>query len=85
METPDFDAIRRETVRWLILLCANAGDWLGVGEHQVRATLATEYPNLPLSVLRHEVRYLANRGYLKLEVHDGQPWRATITLSLIHI
>lgn len=82
--SPDFadiDAVTRELVRWLILCIADAGEFIGVTEAMVRTSLADQYPELPVHVLRHEVRYLASRGYLTLQLTEGRPWRATITAA----
>ena len=81
MELTDFEQVRREVLRWMVLVVANTSDSSGVTEAFLKGSLAGHFPVLPSDVLRHEVRYLEGRGYLHVHASEAAPWRAVITAN----
>ncbi len=75
----DEERILRETARWYILVCVNAGRPHPVAEPLILSTLQ----GIPLQVsardLRRELDYLEDRGLLTLARNEAAPWSAEIT------
>lgn len=75
----DADRALRETARWYILVCVNAGRPHPVAETLILSALQ----GIPLQVtaldLRRELDYLEDRKLLALQRNEGAPWTAEMT------
>ncbi|MBV5296327.1 MAG: hypothetical protein JZU58_28640 [Curvibacter lanceolatus] len=71
--------IRREALRWLIILTLNNARPIGAYEGPILSVAQSEYPDASPHELRRELDYLADRELLKLEKHPSGKWFADLT------
>lgn len=71
--------IRRESIRWLILLTLNNARPIGAYERPILFVAQSEYPNATELELRRELDYLADRDLVKLVKEPSGKWFADLT------
>ncbi len=71
--------IRREALRWLILLTLNNARPMGAYESVVLAVAQSEYPDATPLELRRELDYLEERELVKLRKEPSGRWHAELT------
>lgn len=77
--TIDHARLRREAIRWLILLTLNNARPVGAFEHLVLTVAQSEYPDATALELRRELDYLHERELLKLDKQPSGRWFAVLT------
>ena len=70
--------IRRESLRWLIILTLNNARPVGAYEELVLATLQSIYPDATALELRRELDYLADRELVTLNQEPSGRWFAEL-------
>ncbi|WP_293766379.1 hypothetical protein [uncultured Aquitalea sp.] len=75
----DLQKVRRETIRWQILLTLNNARPMGSYEEVVLSVIQAMYPDATAHELRKELDYLADRQMLKLEREPGGRWFADLS------
>lgn len=75
----DTAKVRRESIRWNILLILNNARPCGTYEEVVLATLQSIYPDATALELRRELDYLADRRLVDLTREPGGRWFADLT------
>ncbi|MCM2480176.1 hypothetical protein [Serpentinimonas maccroryi] len=76
---PDIGKIRRESMRWLVLLTLNNARPLGAPEELVLSVTQSVYPDATALELRRELDYLSERDLLSLVKHPGGRWHAALS------
>lgn len=76
---PDMARIRREGLRWLILLTLNNARPLGAYEGLILTVAQSEYPDATPLELRRELDYLADRELVKVVKEPSGRWHADLT------
>lgn len=76
---PDLAKLRREALRWLILLTLNNARPLGCMEGPVLTVAQSEYPDASPLEMRRELDYLHDRELVKLDKSPSGPWHAELT------
>jgi len=71
--------VRRESLRWNILLTLNHARPSGVYEELLLATMQTIYPDATALELRRELDYLADRSLVALRKEPDGRWFGHIT------
>lgn len=71
--------IRRESLRWLIILTLNTARPIGAYEGPILSVAQSEYPDASPLELRRELDYLADRELVKLEKQPSGKWFADLT------
>ena len=71
--------IRREALRWLILLTLNNARPMGAFESVVLTVAQSEYPDATPLELRRELDYLEERELVKLRKEPSGRWHAELT------
>lgn len=71
--------VRRESMRWNILLILNNARPCGAYEELVLATLQSIYPDATALELRRELDYLADRRLVDVKREPGGRWFADLT------
>lgn len=71
--------IRREALRWLILLTLNNARPVGAFEGPILSVAQSEYPDASPLELRRELDYLADRELVKLDKQPSGRWFADLT------
>lgn len=79
MQPIDHARIRREAMRWLILLTLNHARPIGAYESLVLSVAQSEYPDATPLELRREMDYLADRDLVKLVKEPSGRWHADLT------
>lgn len=69
--------IRRESLRWLILLTLNNARPVGAYEMPILAVAQSEYPDATPLEIRRELDYLGDRDLVKLTKEPSGRWFAT--------
>jgi hypothetical protein len=77
--TIDQAKVRREALRWLILLTLNNARPLGAFEGPVLSVAQSEYPDATPLELRREMDYLADRQLVTLDKQPSGRWHAELT------
>lgn len=79
--TPSIDQarIRREALRWLILLTLNNARPIGAFEGPILSVAQSEYPDATPLELRRELDYLAGRELVNVDKQPGGRWFADLT------
>lgn len=79
--TPSIDQarIRREALRWLILLTLNNARPIGAFEGPILSVAQSEYPDATPLELRRELDYLAGRQLVRVDKHPSGRWFADLT------
>jgi len=75
----DTAKIRREGMRWLIILALNNARPIGAYESVLVMTAQSIYPDATPLELRRELDYLADRELVKLVKEPSGPWLADLT------
>lgn len=70
----DMVKVRREGIRWTILLTLNNAQPFGAHEHVVLAVIRSEYPDSTRDEVRRELDYLSERDLIKIEHHHDGHW-----------
>lgn len=81
MTQPQIDhaRLRRESLRWLILLTLNNARPIGAFEGLVLSVAQSEYPDASALELRRELDYLHERELVKLDKQPSGRWRGELT------
>lgn len=75
----DQSRIRREHLRWLVLLTLNNSRPIGANEGPILSVAQSEYPDATPIELRRELDYLDGRGLIELDKQPGGRWHAALT------
>jgi hypothetical protein len=75
----DMAKIRREDIRWQILLTLNNARPIGAWEETVLAVIQSTYPDASPLELRRELDYLRDRGLIDLKHDPSGRWFADLT------
>lgn len=76
MSDIDHTRLRREALRWLILLTLNNARPIGAYEGLVLTVAQSEYPDATALELRREMDYLHERELIKLDKQPSGRWHA---------
>jgi hypothetical protein len=79
MSGPDLARIRREALRWLILLTLNNARPLGCAEGPILSVAQTQYPDASPLEIRVNLDYLADRELVQVNRHPHGTWHAELT------
>lgn len=71
--------IRREALRWLILLTLNNARPIGAYEGPILSVAQSEYPDCTPLELRRELEYLSDRDLIGLRKEPSGRWFADLT------
>ena len=71
--------VRREALRWLILLTLNNARPVGAFEGPVLSVAQSEYPDATPLEMRRELDYLADRDLVKLRKEPSGKWFSQLT------
>ena len=71
--------VRRESMRWNILLTLNNARPIGAYEELVLSTIQAIYPDATALELRRELDYLAGRSLVELKKEPSGRWFANVT------
>lgn len=77
--TIDQARIRREALRWLILLTLNNARPVGAFEGPILSVAQSEYPDATPLELRREIDYLHDRELVRVEKQPSGRWFADLT------
>ena len=75
----DHARVRREALRWLILLTLNNARPMGAFEGVVLSVAQAEYPDATALELRREMDYLGERDLVNLDKQPSGRWKADLT------
>jgi hypothetical protein len=75
----DTARIRREAIRWLIILTLNNARPIGAMESVVLSVAQAEYPDATAMELRRELDYLFDRQLVALDKRPDGRWHADLT------
>ena len=75
----DMAKVRRESLRWLILLTLNHARPIGAQESLILSTAQAIYADATALELRRELDYLEDRELVKLVKSPSGPWHAELT------
>ena len=75
----DTARIRRENLRWLIVLTLNNARPIGAFEGPILSVAQSEYPDATPLELRRELDYLHDRELVKLDKQPTGRWFADLT------
>ena len=75
----DHARLRREAIRWLILLTLNNARPVGPKESLVLSVAQSEYPDATALELRRELDYLHGRELVRVDKQPSGKWRAELT------
>ena len=75
----DIAKVRRESLRWLILLTLNNARPMGAQETPILAVAQSVYPDATPLELRRELNYLHDRDLVALVRSPSGPWHAELT------
>jgi len=79
MQQIDHAKLRREALRWLILLTLNNARPIGAYEGLVLSVAQSEYPDATALELRREMNYLNDRELVKVDKQPCGRWHAELT------
>jgi len=79
MQQIDHLKLRREALRWLILLTLNNARPIGAFEGVVLSVAQSEYPDATALELRRELDYLHDRELVKIDKQPNGKWFAELT------
>ncbi len=77
--------VRRESMRWLILLTLNNARPIGAYEELVLATIQAMYPDGTALEVRRELDYLADRSLVDLRKEPAGRWFADLNRNGIDV
>lgn len=75
----DHDRIRRESIRWLILLTLNNARPMGAYEGPILCVAQAQYPDATPLEIRRNLDYLFDRGLVSLDKQPSGRWFADLT------
>jgi len=75
----DLQKVRREDIRWQILLTLNNARPIGAYEELVQSVIRSTYPDATPLELRRELDYLADRKLVDLRKEPSGRWFADLT------
>lgn len=75
----DHAKVRRESLRWLILLTLNNARPCGAQESPILSVAQSIYPDASPLELRRELDYLGDRDLVDLNKSPSGPWHAELT------
>lgn len=75
----DHARVRREALRWLILLTLNNARPVGAFESVALSVSQSEYPDATAHELRREMDYLGDRKLVKVDKHPDGRWHVNLT------
>ena len=70
----DLAKIRREAIRWMVLLTLNNASPMGAFESIVLSVVSSEYPDATRDEVRKNLDYLEMRGLITIERHPDNRW-----------
>ncbi|MEF3074108.1 hypothetical protein V2P20_03630 [Methylobacter sp. Wu1] len=70
----DLEKIRRESIRWQILLTLNNARPIGAFEKIVLSVIQSEYPDATQNEVRRELDYLHDRDLVKIDKRPDGRW-----------
>jgi hypothetical protein len=79
MQPIDHARLRRESLRWLVLLTLNNARPIGAFEGLVLSVAQSEYPDATALELRRELDYLGVRELIRLDKQPSGKWHAELT------
>lgn len=79
MQQIDYARLRREDLRWLILLTLNNARPFGAFEGLVLTVAQSVYPDATALELRRELDYLHERELIKLDKQPSGKWHAELS------
>lgn len=79
MPAPDMPKVRRESMRWLVILTLNNARPLGCGEGPILSVAQTQFPDASPHEMRVQLDYLEDRDLVKLTKYPHGPWHAELT------
>lgn len=74
----DHDKVRRESMRWYILLTLYNAKPIGAYEELVLTTIRGIYPDTTQNEMRRALDYLSDRGLVDLTKEPGGRWFADL-------
>jgi Fe2+ or Zn2+ uptake regulation protein len=74
----DFAKIRREDIRWMILLTLNNARPRGAPEHLPLTVVQSEYPDATQDEVRRNLDYLSERNLVKVERKPDGQWHCSL-------
>lgn len=78
-QLPDMAKIRREDMRWLIILALNHARPMGCNEGLVLSVARARYADATPLELRRELDYLADRRLVDIKRDPSGPWHCELT------
>lgn len=75
----DLARLRRESLRWLIILTLNNARPIGCGEGPILSVAQSQYGDASPLEMRRELDYLADRLLVDLVKSPAGPWHAELT------
>ncbi|OQS39049.1 hypothetical protein [Chromobacterium haemolyticum] len=75
----DIEKVRRESMRWQVLLVLNNARPMGAYEELILSVVQALYPDATPHELRRQLDYLEDRCMVKLEREPGGRWHADLT------
>jgi len=79
MQSIDHARVRREALRWLILLTLNNARPMGIYEGPVLSVAQSVYPDATPLEMRRELDYLHDRELVKVRKEPSGVWHAELT------
>lgn len=77
--TIDVAKVRRENLRWLIILTLNNARPIGAYEGPILSVAQSEYPDATPHEIRLQLDYLADRNLVDLQKQPDGKWFADLT------
>ena len=75
----DHSKVRRESLRWLILLTLNNARPMGAQEGPILSVAQSVYPDATQLEVRRELDYLHGRELVQLVKSPSDPWHAELS------
>lgn len=85
MQPIDHARVRREALRWLILLTLNNARPMGAYEGPVLSVAQSVYPDATPLEMRRELDYLHDRELVKVRKEPSGMWHADLTRSGVDV
>jgi hypothetical protein len=79
MSSIDMDKVRREQLRWILLLALDHARPYGAAEVVLLATVQGVYPDATALETRRQLSYLEDRRLVEVQRSAGGQWRAELT------
>ncbi|MGQ0530002.1 MAG: hypothetical protein ACT4PG_09355 [Panacagrimonas sp.] len=75
----DHAKVRREAMRWYLLVSLNAASPVGAYEELLMSTMLSIFPDATPLELRRQLEYLSDRALVALTKEPGGRWFADLT------